>query len=44
MGGYLAHLSDLEDIKSFINPAQLGDKAGLMGALILARQALTNAL
>ena len=44
MGGYLEHLSDLEDIKSFITPAQLGDKAGLMGALILARQALRNAL
>jgi len=42
LGGYLNHLSSPEACAQFITQAKLGDKAGLMGALVLAQQAMSH--
>jgi fructokinase len=39
LNGYLNHKAVLEDIASFIVPPKLGSRAGLFGALELARLA-----
>jgi len=39
LNGYLHHVAILEDITSFIVPPKLGSRAGMLGALELARLA-----
>jgi fructokinase len=42
LNGYLRHQSILEKIDEFIVPPQLGPEAGVLGALVLAEQALAG--
>jgi fructokinase len=43
MNGYVRHPEILNNLSSYIMPPQLGSRAGVLGAVILAEQAATNA-
>lgn len=42
MGGYFRDLRRLEDVQSFICPAELSDRAGVLGAIALAARMNSN--
>jgi fructokinase len=44
LGGYLAPLNSAEAIEDLIVPAELGDDAGIVGALELAQEALSGSV
>ena len=42
LNGYVQHKELLEHLDAFIQPPQLGSRAGILGALVLAEQAAAN--